>query len=186
MYDEYVESALPAGNMNVEWTSNANPTGVGGAGGGGGACFHPFVRTFFHTPHPIHIRPFLWLRLVEAFSPLVSLLFHVKKLPMTVWSMMISVEAKHTGITNDLFICTNVPFNSAYPNSVGRIWRFFPTPPSLPSINLSINKCDISRYGVLPHSYRGPRSRSALIKLNISKPRYQGILIFRLRYFLIF
>ena len=86
-------------NMNVEWTRNANPTGVGGAGGGGGACFHPFVRTFFHTPHPIHIRPFLWLRLVEAFSLLVSLLFHVEKPPMTVWSMMIAVEATaNTGI----------------------------------------------------------------------------------------
>ena len=71
MYDEYVESALPAGNMNVEWTSNANPTGVGGSGGGRGRLFPPFCKDDFHTPHSIHIRPFLWLRLVEAFSTLV-------------------------------------------------------------------------------------------------------------------
>ena len=57
----------PAGNMNVEWTSNANPTGVGGAGGGGGACFHPFVRTFFIRPTPFILGLFYGFDLSKHF-----------------------------------------------------------------------------------------------------------------------
>jgi len=53
--------------MNVERAGNANPTGVGGAGGGGGACFHPFVRTFFIRPTPFILGLFYGFDLSKHF-----------------------------------------------------------------------------------------------------------------------